>query len=140
VTPWRPPFGGPLPADPSLDAFRNSVARLMYGSRTVGYIAFRVDRSSRLVRGHLWWREWAMPKEVVEWMQTMVDGSDSYDVTQMSDGIIEDPAANGWLRAVRSGEADDFREARAEIRYRVVWLSGAERTAAWERYGYGGAD
>lgn len=92
MTPWKPPFGGSLPADPSLDAFRNSVARLMCGSRTVGYIAFRADHSSRLVRGHLWWREWAMPKEVVEWMQTMVDGSDSDDVTQMSDGIIEDPA------------------------------------------------
>ncbi len=118
--PWRPPFSEPLPADPSLDVFRDSVARLMLEDDTVGHIAFRVHHMRRLISGHLWWRQWAAPVEVVEWMQTMVDETDSYDLSQMSDGIIEDPVTNDWLLAVQSGEADDFRAGKAAVRYSRV--------------------
>jgi hypothetical protein len=69
----------------------------------------------------------------------MVDESASGGVSNMSDGVIEDPQNNEWLLAVRRGEADDFRKHKVPGRYDVVWLTGRERDDAWEQHGYASA-
>ena len=132
--PWRPSFDEPLPAERSLDTFRESVACLQSEGRTVGYLAFNVSHMRRYQRGHLWWRQWAPPVEVVEWMQTMVD-TDTADISNMSDGIIQEHD-NEWLATVRNGHVDDFRDLYAPRRYDVFWLTGRKRDAAWEEYGF----
>lgn len=132
---WRPSFDEPLPVERTLDTFRESVACLKFEGRTLGYLAFNVTHMRRQLRGHLWWRQWAPAVEVVEWRQAMVD-TNTAEIGNMSDGIIEEPESNEWLASVRNGEVDDFRHDVAPRRYDVVWLTGRERDDAWEGYGF----
>lgn len=132
--PWKPSFAGPLPRDPVWEPFRDTVARLTFQGRTVGYLAFHVTHSARQVGGWLWWRRWAAPVEHLEWMQTMVDIEPAARAT-IDGGLIADPA-NPWLMAVRDGSVDDFRPHLASRRYTVEWLTGHERELAWQEYGF----
>lgn len=132
--PWRPPFDEPLVVDPTLDTFRDSVARLTSEGSTVGFLACRVTHVRREVGGHLWWRRWGPPDEVVEWMQTMVDAPAGLE--NRNDGwVIE--SDNPWLASVRDGRVDDFRPRMEQRRYQVEWLTGPERDLAWDEHGFG---
>lgn len=133
--PWRPSFDLPLPADPALDAFRDTIARLTSDGRPVGYLAFRVTHFRSSSGGHLWWRRWGLPVEAVEWMQEMTDAEPA-DSGNLCEGVIVDPRDDAWLRNVLDGETEEFRQDVAHRVYTVRWLTGPERDCAWAQHGF----
>lgn len=63
--PWRPPADAPEARDSRLDPYRDRAAVLRDEEGVFATIYVRVETYWRRVGGHLWWRRWADPHEVL---------------------------------------------------------------------------
>ncbi|WP_369054901.1 hypothetical protein [Kineococcus terrestris] len=107
-----------LPAEPTLDRYRDAVASLHLNGTHLGYLATKVEpmRAGLLLRR----------AERVWLLLTRLDGS--------RDPVQEDYAPWTYVSELQQGhitwDAPD-----GQTRYQVQWLEGDERRDAWDRYG-----
>ena len=107
-----------LPAEPSLDRYRDAVASLHLNGTHVGYLATKVER---MRAGFLLRRE-----ERVWLLLTRLDGS--------RDPIQEDYAPWSYISDLHEDRIN-WGSPGGETHYQVRWLEGGERRDAWSRYG-----
>lgn len=130
--PWKPDWSH-LQPDPRLDPYRHRAALLVRDDAEVGFLYAEPEPVATQERGHLWWRSFTAPREMLKlWWQ--VDGSDN---DAWSDG--EDLAADlaGWRAGVFQLGGEQYEctwldEARSDsIRRRLgsMYLTGSRRSA-----------
>ena len=107
--PWKPDWSD-LQPDPRLDPYRNRAALLIRDGVEVGGLYAEPEYLAIQERGHLWWRSYTAPREILKlWWQ--VDGSDD-DAWSDGEELTADLA--GW------------RAGRFQIggqQYECTWLS-----------------
>src|SRR5689334_1152907 len=107
--------------DRRFDRYRNRVARLFRGDEPVGFLLVTAVPYSEVESGHLWWKSWSTPHEML-WTQSIVDGrfDDSPIPTSAQDEELGDYAA-GRFRS------------RDEV-LRAEWMSAGESVRLRETY------
>lgn len=73
------------PRDVRFDRYRNRVAGLSRGADVLGHVIFLTEVSSMLLGGHLWWRRWSLPLEVMAPRIQLADGRSSEPSMEESD-------------------------------------------------------
>jgi len=121
-----------------MDPFREAIAGVMMGDFEVGYLATNVDIVWDHGGGALWWSKWINAREMVQWMITRTD--EGSPLPDYDDGIDFFGAAlrefeSGWVSYPddRGTEPLDRRDV---YEYRLNWLTGAAREAAWADFGF----
>lgn len=142
--PWNPDWSNAAPPHSSLHRFDNSIARLLLDGQLVGYVTFQLDKVATQTGGHLWWRTFSEPYDVVMRMEifypglpneTYVDGVEESSARWLEDvrnGIWETPPSN-----LRSGPFAWTDEDVDLVRLDLEFLSGEERDRAWAQFGSG---
>jgi hypothetical protein len=99
--------------DRRFDRYRNRVARLFRGDKQVGLVLVTAVPYAEVESGHLWWRRWSTPYELL-WTYTIVDDT-------IDDAPIPVPA--------QDEELDDYATGRYKFRgetLRAEWVSAGE--------------
>jgi hypothetical protein len=107
--------------DRRFDRYRNRVARLFRGDTEVGFLLVTAIPFSEVESGHLWWKSWSTPHEML-WTQTVLDG-------RLDDAPVPEPAQDEQL--------DDFAAGRFRTRdevFRAEWMSATESVRLRERH------
>ena len=108
--PWKPPPGEAN--DVRLDPFRNRAGLVLaVGGDEFARIYLEAETYFELVGGHLWWRVWSKPYELIHGYMLMAGGQFT---DWVSEGVELEQDTADWL-----GGAFQY----LGIRYHVVWLS-----------------
>lgn len=92
---WEPDWGH-LVADPRVDPYRPREAKLLRDGLEVSYLYAEPDHVVTQEGGHLWWRSFSQPREMLKlWMH--VDGRDD---DSWSDGEVLIADLEGWRAGV----------------------------------------
>jgi hypothetical protein len=142
--PWKPDWSNAAPPDDSLHRFDNSIARLLLDEQLVGYVAFQLLTMATHTGGHLWWRTFSEPYDVVMWMETFYPGlpNETYvdGVGVPTEQWLEDVKKGVWETNPSNLQLGPFARAADETEYfalEIEYLSGEERDRAWEQFGWG---
>ena len=92
--PFNPDFSQHRP-DPRLDRYRGRVGRLSRHDQRVGYVLVEAEPYAEQQAGHLWWRRWGRPQDLL-WVWTVIDG-------EPSDSLVPDDATEYELREYDAG-------------------------------------
>jgi hypothetical protein len=142
--PWKPDWSNAAPPHFSLHRFDNSIARLLLDEQLVGYVTFQLSKMATHTGGHLWWRTFSEPYDVVMWMETFypgllnetyVDGADVSSarwLEEVRNGFWETPPSN-----LRSGPFARRDQQVDMVQLGLEFLKGEERDRAWAQFGWG---
>jgi hypothetical protein len=90
--PWRPPINQPVVRDARLDPYRERGGLLFRGTDQVTTVYIRVEAVWTQVGGHLWWRRWSGPTEVIH--EFHVTESGAFDDYVFGSEAMDDELAN----------------------------------------------
>lgn len=111
--PWQPPHGDAH--DARLDPARNRAGLLLQdGGVEFARVYLEAETYFTQVKGHLWWRTWPAPYEVVHGYMLMSDGQFTDWVSAREE--LEDDIAD-WLSGCLQYVG---------VRYHAIWLSTEE--------------
>lgn len=92
---WEPDWSLQV-ADPRLDPYRHRAAKLLRGGLEVGSLYAEPGYAATQERGHLWWRSYSEPREMLQlWLR--IDGRDD---DYCSDGEDLTADLEGWRAGV----------------------------------------
>lgn len=142
--PWRPRLSPDHVFPDAYACVNNTIGRLWDGAEVVGFISFSLEQMARRTGGHLWWRRFGPPFDIVDCMAVFQVDS---PMPLMEDGVMV--VDDELLRRVESGlwQIEAWKVGKEDIpgprssgtllTLRIEFLHGVERDAAWAEFGWG---
>lgn len=142
--PWRPRLSPDHVFPDAYACVDKTIGRLWDGADMVGYVSFSLEQVARRTGGHLWWRRFGPPFDVVNCLTIFQIDSPP---PLWEDGVMV--VDDDLLRSIESGTWDTVawkvgkedvpgpHSSGSPLTLRIEFLSGSERDAAWAEFGWG---